>query len=423
MKGFEHPHIVTPPPGEKTKAWIERMKKVEAPNITYRDNEFPVFIKSAFMNNVWDVDGNRYVDLTSFFGVTLLGHRHPEIQKAIQSASIYHGMGDVHPTPHKVELLEKINKLIGGNYMGIFAQSGSEAVETCLKTQLLYTKKPGIIVFEGAYHGLGLGALNLTSRKFFKEGLEVYLSIPVYELPFPGDNNKSYHVLELAENLLKKQKIGLIFLEPIQGRGGVRIFPDFFLREIRFLAGKYNALLGFDEIFTGVFRTGFFSYAQSKGVAFDLITFGKGLSSQFPLSVCMGKKHIMEKAWPESNGEAKHTYTFLGHPLFSLVALKVIETVEKQQIDTKIQTKGKEYLKTLLQLKMHPSVLDVRGRGFMIGIEFKHNVFPLVKKLLQHGYITLPAGKDGRVLEIIPPSCIEDDLFFRFLEVLHGIIE
>ncbi len=421
MKGFEPPLIVTKPPGRNTRKWIDRMEEVEAPNITYRDNEFPVFIESAYMNNVWDVDGNRYVDLSSFFGVALLGHRHPKIQKTIENALIYHGMGDVHPSPYKVMLLEKINELLGGGFMGILAQSGSEAVETCIKTQLLYTKKPGIVVFEGAYHGLGLGALNLTSRKFFKEGLEEYLKIPVFELPFP--DGRAFYVLERMENLLKEKNIGLIFLEPIQGRGGIRIFPDSFLKEIQYLVRKYNALLGFDEIFTGVFRTGYFSYAHSKGIDFDLITFGKGLSSQFPLSVCMGKKYIMEKAWPKSSGEAKHTYTFLGHPLFSLVALKVIETVEKEQIDRKIQTKGEEYLQALKQLKKHSSVVDVRGHGFMIGIEFKYNVFPLVKKLLQHGYITLPGGKDGKVLEIIPPSCIEDELFFSFLEVLDGLIE
>ena len=421
MKGFENPGIITDPPGENTLSWIERMKKVEAPNITYTDQEFPVFLKSAYMNNVWDVDGNRYVDLTSFFGVALLGHRHPAIQEVINNATIFHGMGDVHPSPYKVMLLEKINKLLGGEYMGILAQSGSEAVETCLKTQLLYTSKPGVLVFEGAYHGLGLGALNLTTKKFFKEGLEPYLNIPVFTLPFPFNISET---LEKIEYLLKTQNIGLIFLEPIQGRGGVRIFNDNFLKELEFLAHKYNALLGFDEIFTGVFRTGYFSYAKFKGIDFDLITLGKGLSSQFPLSVCMGKKHIMKVAWPKSRGEAKHTYTFLGHPLFSLVALKVIETVEKEKIAEKIQLKGLQYLKALKDRIMHHEhVVEIRGHGFMIGVEFKFNVFTLVKRLLKHGYITLPAGEKGNVLEIIPPSCITDEIFYTFLEVLDGLIE
>ncbi len=421
MKGFELPLIKTEIPGPESKLWLSRMHKVEPPNITYSDSEFPVLVKSAYMNNVWDVDGNRFVDLTSFFGVALLGHRHPVIEDTISKAAIYHGMGDVHPSPYKVQLLERINSLLGGDFMGIFAQSGSEAVETCLKTQLLYKKKPKVAVFEGAYHGLGMGALNLTQRDYFKEGLWPYLNIPVISLPFPVNAEET---LNRIEDVLKTNSVGLVFLEPIQGRGGIRIFKDEFLNELQYLTQKYDVLLGFDEIFTGMFRTGYFSYARSRGIDFDLITLGKGLSSQFPLSVCMGKREIMEKAWPKGPGEAKHTYTFLGHPLFTMVSLKVIETVEKERLNEKVLEKGEEYILAMRKrLKNKKQVNDIRGTGFMLGIEFVENVFPLTKKLLGKGFLTLPGGEHGNVLEIIPPVCITDEIFYTFLEVLNELVQ
>ncbi len=423
MKGFEHPLIKTDVPGELSKEWINKMREVEAPNITYTDADFPVFVHSAFMNNVWDIDGNRYLDLTSFFGVASVGHRNPEIRQIITEASIYHGMGDVHPSIPKVMLLEKLNNLLGGNFMGIFAQSGSEAVETCIKTQILYTKRPEIVVFEGAYHGLGFGAMNLTQRSYFKEGLEPYTGKWIHTLPFPEKNEE--HVLNRLFYLLKTNKnIGMVFLEPIQGRGGVRMFKRDFLVKLRKITRNYSVLLGFDEIFTGMYRTGYLSYAKSLGIDFDLITLGKGLSSQFPLSVCLGKKEIMEKAWPESTGEAKHTYTFLGHPLFCEVSLKVLDIIENEKLDEKVRTYGKLFLEILKKnLGNKKSVRDVRGAGFMMGIEFKRPVFPLVKVLLKKGYITLPAGEHGNILEIIPTFYITEELFTKFVEVLSGLVD
>ncbi len=423
MKGFEHPLIKTNIPGKESRNWAIKMRKVEAPNITYIDRDFPVFVHKAFMNNVWDVDGNRFLDLTSFFGVASIGHRNPKIQKTIYESTIYHGMGDVHPSPPKVMLLEKLNSLLGGNFMGIFAQSGSEAVEICIKTQFLYTRKPGIVVFEGAYHGLGFGAMNLTQKKYFKEGFEPYWGNWVYALPFPNSDEKKV-LKELIKLIESRKDIGMVFLEPIQGRGGVRMFSRNFLLELRRITKEYSVLLGFDEIFTGAYRTGYISYAKAMGIDFDLITLGKGLSSQFPLSVCMGKREIMEKAWPESSGEAKHTYTFLGHPLFCKVALKVLEIIETEKLHEKIREQGKKFVRILRSvIGQRKSVVDIRGAGLMIGIEFNKPVFPLVKDLLKKGYITLPAGERGNVLEIVPTFYITDELFQKFVEVLDGLIQ
>lgn len=422
MKGFEHPLIKTTPPGIFSKKLSNRMRKVEAKNITFVSKDFPIFIKSAFMNNVWDVDDNRFVDLSSFFGVASIGHRNPEIHKLTSELPIYHGMGDVHPSPFKVMLLEKLNNLLGGDFVGIFAQSGSEAVETCMKTQILYTKKPGIIVFEGAYHGLGFGAMNLTQREYFKEGLTPYLGNWIYTLPFPAKDEE--HVLSQLIHLIEtKKNVGMVFLEPIQGRGGIRTFSKTFLQKLRKITKEYSILLGFDEIFTGVFRTGYISFAQGLGVDFDLITLGKGLSSQFPLSVCLGKRHIMEEAWPESEGEAKHTYTFLGHPLFCAVGLKVLEIIERENLDKKIRKMGVRFISILKEtLSKKNSVKDIRGTGFMIGIEFKKPAVHIMKELLKRGYITLIGGEEGRVLEIIPTFYITEELFERFVKVLYGIV-
>ncbi len=418
-EGFSLPLVKTEIPGKNSIALAKRLGHVESRNLTFIAEDFPIFLDRAYLNNVWDIDDNRYVDMTSFFGVASIGHRNEIIYDTISKTSIIHGMGDVLPSESKVRLLEILSEKMGGGYKGILAQSGSEAVESCIKTAYMHTKKPGIIAFKNSYHGLGLGAFNLTYNKKFREPFSPYLGIPVNFIEFPTEYSGE-KVLQKIENMLKNMQIGMVFLEPVQARGGVNIFPRDFIKKLKVITEKYGVLLGFDEIYAGFYRCGFFSLSEYFGVKPDIIALGKGLSSQFPLSVCLAKSDVMD-SWPTSDGEAIHTYTFTGHPLFCSATISVINYIDKNNIPERVQTIGKYLYKKLSQLKNKKSIKEIRGMGLLYGIELDTPAFPIVKKLLQKGFITLPSG-NGNVLELSPTFQITKLLIDEFIRVLDETI-
>ena len=174
------PDLRTAVPGPRSRALAARLAAVESRNVTCLTPEPPIFWERAAAANVWDADGNRYVDLGAAFGVAAVGHAHPRIVEAVarQSAALLHAMGDVHPASVKVELLEALARRFpgGGEARVILGSSGSDAVEAALKTALLATGRPGVVAFEGAYHGLTFGALDVTWRPLFRDPFRARLS-------------------------------------------------------------------------------------------------------------------------------------------------------------------------------------------------------------------------------------------------------
>ena len=164
------PLLTGPVPGPQSAALAARLAGVESRNVTFISHDFPVFWRTALGSNVWDADGNRFVDLTAAFGVAAAGHRHPVIEDAIrsQSEALLHAMGDVHPSEVRVELLERLAALGPTGSRVVLGTSGSEAVEIALKTATLYTDRPGWLAFSGAYHGVTYGALSVTDRSLFR---------------------------------------------------------------------------------------------------------------------------------------------------------------------------------------------------------------------------------------------------------------
>jgi 4-aminobutyrate aminotransferase-like enzyme len=182
------PDISGPTPGAGSSALAEHLAKVESRNVTYRSESFPIFWDRARGSNVWDVDGNRYVDLTAGFGVAATGHGHPKVVAAIQTQAkrLVHGMGDVHPPSAKVELLDRLAAVAPmTDARSVLCTSGSEAVEVALKTACLATGKPGVLAFTGAYHGLTYGALSVTDRSLFRGPFEAQLNPHVVRVDFP----------------------------------------------------------------------------------------------------------------------------------------------------------------------------------------------------------------------------------------------
>jgi len=336
-------------------------------------------------------------------------------------------MGDVHPPARKVEFLEALCRL--GPWpesRAILGSSGSEAVEAALKTALLASGKPGIVAFEGAYHGLTMGSLATTDRGTFRGPFRDRLYPGVRFVPFPdpvrrGPEAGAGSLAALAEALqagVGGDEIGCVILEPIQGRAGVRIPPPGFLREVARLTRDAGALLIFDEIFTGLGRTGSLFACLHEDVLPDLLCVGKGLGGGLPLSACLGPPGVM-KAWPPSEGEAIHTSTFLGHPLACTAGLASLRVLEGEGLVARSARVGAGLLRELREgLSEVPHVVDVRGRGLFIGLEMADpgtleplvgSAVTLAEAALRRGILVLPAGAKGHVLELSPPLVLTDE--------------
>jgi len=425
MKGLELPKVKTPIPGKNSINLAQRLQDVECPNITYLSHDYPVFLEKSYLLNVWDVDGNRFVDLTSFFGVSLPGHNHPLIKKVLKNPKIINGMGDVLPSRSKVELLEKLSHWLGGGYQGILSQNGSDAVESALKTAFLYTKKKGVIAFEGGYHGLSFGGLFVTFNPKFKEPFKDVIAPITRYFPYPYEENWHQVLDEIRSFITTEKDVGLVLIEPVQARGGVRIAPKEFMTELYRITREFGVLLAFDEIFTGFGRCGKPFAFEYYGIKPDIITLGKAFSSAFPISVMMAKREVMS-AWPSSDGEAVHTYTFLGHPLLCQVALEVLNYMEKEKVWVQSEEKGRKFLEKLrpLQTEFPKLIKGVRGLGLLIGVEFFEPVaFEVSKVLLRFGYITLPSGLRGEVLELAPPVLITEGIMDDFVSALKKVLK
>jgi 4-aminobutyrate aminotransferase-like enzyme len=423
-------------PGPASKKLAESLKRFECPQITFMNENFPVFFESAQGANVTDVDKNRYLDLTSLFGVCGVGHRSPAVLKALQEQSkkMIHGMGDVHPNEVKVLLAKRLSEITPGNLnQTIFSSTGAEAVETALKTAVMHTKKTGVIAFTGAYHGLGYGALSVTHREDFRKPFLKQLGGFSYFAPFPDPfiyGNKASEVsLKALGSLVKKARrskhpVGAVIIEPIQGRGGIVVPPQGFLQVLRKFCDENQLLLIADEVFTGFGRTGSMFAVEKSMVTPDLLCLGKGMGGGFPISACIGTTRVMW-SWGTSTGDAIHTSTFLGNPLGCAISLAVIQELEDKKLVERSKQMGDYFRKELYKLKERYGVIgDVRGAGLMIGLEFvepsaglSKNKRPapatekaraFIAESLRHGIILLPSGPFHNTISITPPFVISE---------------
>jgi 4-aminobutyrate aminotransferase-like enzyme len=416
------PKLVTAVPGPRSRELASRLAKVESRNVTCLAPTAPIFWERASGANVWDVDGNCFVDLGGGFGVANVGHGHPRVIEAVslQSGRLLHAMGDVHPPAVKVELLEALVAHYpgGGPARAVLGSSGTDAVETALKTAMLATGRSGVVAFEGAYHGLGLGALDATWRPFFREPFEGRL---------PGCTVFARHGdAEDAVRAARKasQPVGAVLVEPMQGRGGERIPPRGFLAELRRRCDAEGWLLIADEIYTGFGRTGRWFACDHEGVVPDLLCVAKGLASGMPISACMGRAEVMD-AWPASGGEALHTQTFLGHPPGCAAALASLAVLEDEKLVERAAESGGAALGFLRdRLGGEARVEEIRGLGLMIGIECDRpeTAARACSAALSRGIILLPSGDDGAVLSITPPLCIESDVLIAALATVAECI-
>jgi 4-aminobutyrate aminotransferase/(S)-3-amino-2-methylpropionate transaminase len=379
-------------------------------------------------SNVTDVDGNRYVDLAQGFGSLLLGHNHQRVLEVLnlQAARLVQALGDVHPADAKIGLMTRLAEGFPEPAAVIVGQSGSDAVTAALKTAALYTGRPGVIAFEGAYHGLGYGplaacGLRASYRAPFSDQLNPHVSFATY----PSSAGDLPQVFQQVRAALSEGTVGAILAEPILGRGGVVVPPGGFFDQLSALAHDHGALLVADEIWTGLGRAGEMLLSVSGDTCPDLVLLGKGLGGGLPISVCIGKKSVLE-AWSRED-EVVHTSTFAGAPLACATALGLLDVLSKQSLVERSRNVGARWLAKMEQaLASSGAVRQVRGRGLMIGIELGERVpggaSTLSQALLERGYLTTTGGGGREVLVLTPALNIEEALLDEFSEVLSSTL-
>ncbi len=428
------PELKTAIPGPRSRELAAELRRYESHNVTYVAEDWPVFWERAQGVSVWDVDGNRFLDMTSAFGVAGLGHSHPAAVEAMrtQAGRLIHAMGDVHPTQLKVEVCRLLSSLTyekWGYGVGktLLANSGFEAVEGALKSAYVATGKPGIVTFRGGYHGLGYGALLAGGFDAFRGPFQAQLADLRTELDYP----KSPQELERFEQVLAKldaSSVGALLVEPIQGRGGKVVPPEGFLQCLRTWCDQHEVCLIFDEIYTGFHRTGKLWACDWEGVVPDFLCLGKALSGGYPISACVGRASRMD-AWPESPGEALHTSTYLGNPVGCAMALEALRLHSDSGVAKQVQHQGSK-LKKMLESISSPYIYEVRGKGMMLGIELRHkNGDPagelagkILSQMLARGVLMLADGEQGNVLALTPPFDLAESEMKFVVELLQGLL-
>jgi len=435
----------------KTRQILETLRDYESRNVVFiePDGSWPIVWEQAKDVHVWDADGKKYLDLTAAFGVAAAGHGNPDVVKAGQKqmARLLHAMGDVHPPARKAELARELSRITFERWTKfhdlkrpapdplsgktIFSSSGSEAVESALKTAMLATGKRGVIAFEGAYHGLGYGALNATHRNFFRNPFHFQLREFAHFVPFPVKVADLTAVEWSIRHLFRREWVGAIIVEPVQARGGINLPPREFLPLLRKLCDEHGALLILDEIYTGFGRTGKWFACEHTGVTPDLVCLGKALTGGFPLSACVGRAPLMDKAWPASRGEAIHTSTFLGHPVGCAMALAQIAEIHKLNLPEHSAKLGEFLLGELKARLSSPKFqITVRGLGLMAGVELRtpegqpatDATLRIIKAMLQHGYILLPEGEHSNIIGFTPPLTITQAHLAKAIKALAEVL-
>lgn len=417
--GWALPELLTTPPGPRGISLVDLLARHECPAITARRarqgearglGSDPITWVRAAGANVWDADGNRFVDLTAGFGVASIGHTHPAVVAAIraQAETLLHGMGDVFPNDRRIELMAKLARratFADSTALSqcILASSGAEAVEVALKTATLASGRPGVLAFWGSYHGLSYGALSATAyRAEFRAPFAGQLGQHVRHLPYGCDP-------DLVERFVSGhatggETIGTVLVEPIQGRGGEVVPPPGWLPALGEVCRRRELILVFDEVFTGLGRTGDWWAADHEGVSPDVMAVGKSLAGGMPIGAALARPEVME-AWGMSRGEAIHTATFLGNPVVASAALATLDVMEAMDLPARARA-----FEAAARAYFEPREVVVRGRGGMLGLELGSatRAAQVMGAALKRGYLTLPSGVDGDVLSLTPPLMLSE---------------
>jgi len=396
-------------------------------------NVYPVYVERAENAEVWDVDGNRYIDFGTGIAVCNTGHSHPKVVDAAKAQldKFSHTCVMVNPYEVAVELAEKLTKLAPGNSekKAIFVSTGAEAVENCVKIARAATGRRGVIAFNGGFHGRTNLAMALTGKITPYKNLFGPFPGDIFHAPFPIEQHgiSIKQSLTALENLFKvdiaPSDVAAIIVEPVQGEGGFYAAPAEFLKKLRELCDSHGILLIADEIQTGFARTGAMFSFEHAGVEADLMTMAKGIAGGFPIAAVVGKSEIMDAPLPGGLGG-----TYGGSPVACAAALAVLEVIEEEKLMERAQQIGEVFNSKLNELKSDYSDLigDVRNQGAMIALELVHDgdmekpntelTQAIIGKAAEHGLILLACGFYGNVIRFLPALTMTDDILNEGLD-------
>jgi 4-aminobutyrate aminotransferase len=424
------PRIVTELPGPKARAIIERDDGVASPSLT---RAYPLVAESGRGLMVTDVDGNTFLDFAAGIAVCSTGHSHPKVVAAIkdQADRLIHIAATDFYEPRYLELMEKLASIAPFSEPAriFLTNSGTEAVEGAIKLARYHTHRPGIIAFEGGFHGRTLGALSLTNSKVKQRAGFGPLLPMVHHAPFPrvrawregSGGDGSAELDHLKRTILGRQiapsDVAAIVIEPIQGEGGYFPAPAAFLRGLRDLCDEHGILLIVDEIQSGMGRTGRWWAVEHAGVEPDILTTAKGIASGMPIGAFIARSSVW--TWPPG----AHGSTFAGNPVCAAAAVATLGVLESEGV-ANAAAMGERLRSGLERIaERHGGVRDIRGVGLMIGVEFaSHEAAEAVQEAAFHrGLLTLECGEAS--LRFSPPLIVDAEAVDTALAIFDAALD
>jgi len=423
-------------PGPRSRELLARKERVVASGLTV---SLPVVVEEARGATFTDVDGNTFIDFAGGVGCLAVGHSHPRVVAAIEEQARRFTHTDFTVVPYEVyvALAERLCGLapFSGPAKAAFFNAGTEAVENAVKLARLFTGRPAVIAFEGAFHGRTLLSLSLTSKTHpYKAGMGPFAP-EVYRVPFANDYRgpDPRTALEALERTLVTQvaaeTVAAIVLEPIQGEGGFVVAPRDFMAGIRRICDDNGIVLVVDEVQTGFGRTGRLFAIEHYAVEPDLVVVAKSIAAGLPLSGVLGRAEIVDAA-----GDSAIGGTFVGNPVAQAAALAVLDVIEEDGLVERAAALG-EVIRTRMVAwhERYEQVGDVRGVGAMLALELVHDretkdpapelAAAIVAQAAEHGLLLLRAGIYSNCIRVLVPLVIADAELDEALDVWEQALE
>jgi len=369
---------------------------------------FPVTIEKALGSHVWDTDNNEYIDCMGGYGVALVGHRNERVVNAIKSQ--IEKVITVHSSFYNKTREEFLQTLIGIAPAGLsqvhLNNSGAESVEAGIKFARKFTGRKGMVAMKGSYHGKSMGALSLTFNPKYRESFKPLVEKVTFS-PY-GD-------IDALQTAVDKDT-AFVILEPIQGESGIHVPPDGFLQDVRKVCDENGSLLVFDEIQSGLGRTGRMWASEHWKTIPDIMCLAKGIAGGVPMGVTLVRPDILSVM---KKGE--HSSTFGGNPLACAAGTATLQALTQDGLVENAKNMGEKFLRGLNDLKSkHKIIREVRGKGLMIGVELKFEVKDILMEGIKKGLLLLYSGRN--ILRLLPPLVISDEDVTKSLQILDELL-
>ena len=369
---------------------------------------FPVTIEKALGSHVWDTDNNEYIDCMGGYGVALVGHRNERVVNAIKSQ--IEKVITVHSSFYNKTREEFLQTLIGIAPAGLsqvhLNNSGAESVEAGIKFARKFTGRKGMVAMKGSYHGKSMGALSLTFNPKYRESFKPLVEKVTFS-PY-GD-------IDALQTAVDKDT-AFVILEPIQGESGIHVPPDGFLQDVRKVCDENGSLLVFDEIQSGLGRTGRMWASEHWETIPDIMCLAKGIAGGVPMGVTLVRPDILSVM---KKGE--HSSTFGGNPLACAAGTATLQALTQDGLVENAKNMGEKFLRGLNDLKSkHKIIREIRGKGLMIGIELKFEVKDILMEGIKKGLLLLYSGRN--ILRLLPPLVMSDEDVTKSLQILDVLL-